>query len=301
VGIDRTHQHDQTSHRAANRKRLALTLLLAGGYMVAEIVGGLISNSLALLADAAHMLSDVAALALSLFAIWIAERPATSRRTYGFYRVEILAALLNGAALIAISAYIFVEAYRRLQQPPPVMGALMMWIAVGGFLVNLLGLWILHGGREDNLNVRGAWLHVFTDTLGSIGAVVAGSLIWTFGLNWIDPAISALIGLLVVYSAWRLVAESVSVLMENAPRGIDVDEVHRAMSEIAGVVSIHDLHVWTISSGLDCLSAHVVKEDGQSHGCLLKRLRTTAREEFGIDQITIQIEPEEFSEQRTEI
>jgi cobalt-zinc-cadmium efflux system protein len=301
VGIEHPHKHDHTRHRAANRKRLAITLLLAGGYMVAEIVGGLISNSLALLADAAHMLSDVAALGLSLFAVWIAERPATSRRTYGFYRMEILAALINGGALIAISIYIFVEAYHRFRHPPPVMGALMMWIAVGGFIVNLLGLWILHGGREDNLNVRGAWLHVLTDTLGSIGAVTAGAMIWAFGLNWIDPAISAVIGLLVIYSAWRLVAESVSVLMESAPRGIDVDELCRVMSAIPGVVNVHDLHVWTITSGLDCLSAHVVKEDGQSHGDLLKRLRTTVRERFGIDHITIQIEPKDFAEKRPAI
>jgi cobalt-zinc-cadmium efflux system protein len=296
-----THQHHHTGHRAANRKRLAWTLLLAGGYMVAEIVGGLISNSLALLADAAHMLSDVAALGLSLFAVWIAERPATPRRTYGYSRTEILAALINGAALIAISLYIFAEAYHRWRQPPPVMGALMMWIAVGGFIVNLLGLWILHGGRDESLNVRGAWLHVLTDTLGSVGAVVAGALIWLFGLNWIDPAISALIGLLVIYSAWRLVAESVSVLMESAPRGIDVDELHRAMLETPGVIEVHDLHVWTITSGLDCLSAHVVKADGQSHGDLLKRLRTTVRERFGIDHMTIQIEPEDFDEQRPKI
>jgi len=298
---DGGHAHHHTGHRSANRKRLALTLLLAGGYMVAEIVGGLISNSLALLADAAHMLSDVAALGLSLFGVWIAERTATPRRTYGFYRTEILAALINGATLIAISIYIFGEAYHRWQQPPPVMGALMMWIALGGFIVNLLGLWILHGGREESLNVRGAWLHVLTDTLGSIGAVVAGGLIWLFGLNWIDPAISALIGLLVVYSAWRLVAESVSVLMENAPRGIDVDELHRVMAETPGVVEVHDLHVWTITSGLDCLSAHVVKADGIHHGDLLKRLRTIVRERFGIDHMTIQVEPEDFDERRPRV
>jgi cobalt-zinc-cadmium efflux system protein len=301
LGVDHAHRHEHTQHRAANRKRLALTLLLASAYMVAEIVGGLISNSLALLADAAHMLSDVAALGLSLFAVWVAERPSTSRRTYGFYRTEILAALVNGGALIAISIYIFIEAYRRLQQPPAVMGALMLWVAAGGFLVNLLGLWILHGGREESLNVRGAWLHVLTDTLGSVGAVAAGGLIWAFGQNWIDPAISALIGMLVIYSAWRLVAESVSVLMENAPRGIDVDELQRVMSNTPGVVNVHDLHVWTITSGLECLSAHTVIEDGQSHGALLKRLRRAVRRQFGIDHITIQIEPEEFDEQHPEI
>jgi cobalt-zinc-cadmium efflux system protein len=290
------HHHDPTTHRATNRKRLTITLLLAGGYMFAEIVGGIISNSLALLADAAHMLSDVAALALSLFAVWIAERPASSQRTYGFYRVEILAALLNGAALIAIAVYIFVEAYQRLQHPPPVMGGLMMGVAVGGFFVNLAGLWVLHGGRSSSLNIRGAWLHVLTDTLGSIGAIVAGALIWALGIRWIDPAVSAVIGILVIYSAWRLVAESVSVLMENAPRGIDVDQLQRAIADTPGVSNIHDLHVWTITSGLDCLSAHIVKEDEPSHDELLKRLRAMVRERFGINHITIQIEPADFDE-----
>ena len=209
------------------------TAILAASYMVAEVVGGLITNSLALLADAGHMFSDTAALGLGLFAVWLAERPATSRRTYGYYRTEILAALANGAALVAVSLYIFAEAYHRLRQPPEVQGAAMMWIAVGGLGVNLLGLWILSGGRDTNLNVRGAWLHVLTDTLGSIGAIAAGGLIWAFRWYLADPLISALIGLLVVYSAWQLVAESVSVLMESAPRGIDVDEVRNAMAEIA--------------------------------------------------------------------
>lgn len=296
MGIEDTHHHSHGEHRGANRKRLALTLLVAAAYMAAEIVGALISNSLALLADAAHMLSDVAALGLSLFALWLAERPASSHRTYGFYRTEILAALINGAALIAISVYIFVEAYHRVQHPQPVMGALMMWVAVGGFFANLIGLYILHGGRRGSLNVRGAWLHVLTDTLGSLGAVVAGGLIWLFGVYWIDSAISALIGVLVIYSAWRLVAESVSVLMESAPSGIDVDELHRVMSRIPGVMEVHDLHVWTITSGWDCISAHVVKEDGQPQGALLKQLRQVVREQFGIDHITIQIEPEDFDD-----
>ena len=297
MGAEHAHEHGHGGRRGASRKRLALTLLVAAGYMLAEVVGALISNSLALLADAAHMLSDVAALGLSLFALWLAERPASSRRTYGLYRSEILAALINGAALIAIAIYIFVEAYRRLQHPPPVMGEVMMWIAIGGLFANLVGLWILHGGRDASLNVRGAWLHVLTDTLGSIGAVVAGGLIWLLGMNWIDPAISALIGLLVIYSAWRLVAESVAVLMESAPSGIDVDELHGAMSRVPGVVEVHDLHVWTITSGWDCISAHVVKKDGQSPGELLKQLRRTVRDQFGIDHITIQIEPEDFDEE----
>lgn len=279
---------------SGNRRRLLLTLLLAAGYMVAEIVGGLVTHSLALLADAGHMLSDTAALGLSLFAVWIAERPPTPQRTWGYYRVEILAALANGAALVAISVFILIEAWHRLADPPKVWGAAMMGIAAGGLAVNLIGLKILEGGRHENLNIRGAWLHVLTDALGSIGAIVAAALIWAFRWHLADPIISALIGLLVVYSAWRLVAESVAVLMENAPRGIDVDEVYRTMKATPGVVNVHDLHVWTITSGMDSLSAHVVVADGHSAGDLLSELQATLHHGFGIDHITIQIEPEDF-------
>lgn len=292
------HDHD-THHRSANKRRLLLTLLLAGGYMVAEIVGGLLTNSLALLADAGHMLSDVAALGLSLFAVAIAERPPTAQRTYGYYRTEILAALANGSALIAVSIFIFIEAYRRLFAPPAVLGAAMMAIAAGGLLVNLLGLWILHAGRRQNLNVRGAWLHVLTDALGSVGAIVAGILIWAFGWNWADPVASVLIGILVIYSAWRLLLEAVFVLMESAPRGIDVDDVRRSMSEMPGVLGVHDLHVWTITSGMDSLSAHVVVVEQPPPADLLAELRTMLHDRFGIDHITIQIEPEDFEERPT--
>lgn len=264
--------------------------------MVAEIIGGLLANSLALLADAGHMFSDTAALGLSLFAIWAAQRPATSKQTYGFYRTEILAALANGATLVGVSIYIFLEAYERFREPPEVQGGLMMAIASGGLLVNLLGLWILSGGREENLNIRGAWLHVLTDALGSIGAIAAGLLVWAFAWYWADPAISVAIGLLVIYSSWRLLAESVSVLMESAPRGIDVDKVREAMGQIPGVLAVHDLHVWTITTGLDSLSAHVVTADGQSHVKLLTELRAMLHRQFGIDHVTIQIEPEDFEE-----
>ena len=271
-------------------------MVLAAGYMVAEIVGGWLTNSLALLADAGHMFSDVVALALSFFAVWVGDRPAASHQTYGFYRAEILAALVNGAALIAVSVFIFIEAYHRLWQPPQVQGQLMMWIAVGGLGVNLAGLWILHGGRSENLNVRGAWLHVLSDALGSVGAIVAGGLIWAFGWVWSDPVASVVIGILVIYSSWRLLAESVSVLMENAPKGIDVDAVRIAMAEMAGVAGVHDLHIWSITSGLDSLSAHVVANDGQSHSELLQQMRNLLHDRFGIDHITIQIEPRDFPE-----
>jgi cobalt-zinc-cadmium efflux system protein len=300
------HRHDDGHKHAhgidrntANRRRLIITLVLVGGYMVAEVVGGLMSNSLALLADAGHMLSDVAALGLSLFAIWIARRPPNPKKTYGYHRAEILAALVNGATLVAISIYIFVEAYQRLRKPPEVLGGIMMAVAVGGLLVNLIGLAVLNGGKSESLNVRGAWLHVLTDALGSVGAVAAAAMVWWLGWNWADPAVSAVIGLLVIYSSWALLKESVSVLMESAPRGMDVDEVREAMVSVSGVVAVHDLHVWTITSGMDSLSAHVVMKDGQSHVDLLGRVRQVLRERFSIDHQTIQIEPEGFSEEKT--
>ena len=282
------HPRDRVS---GNRRRLAVVLVLVAGYMVAEIIGGLLANSLALLADAGHMFSDAAALGLSLFAAWIAGRPATPQRSYGYYRTEILAALANGAALVAVAVLICAEAWRRLQEPPSVQGGLMMAVAVGGLGVNLLSLGLLAKGREESLNVRGAWLHVLSDALGSIGAIVAGVLIWAFGWNWADPVTSVLIGALIVYSSWRLLSESVAVLMEGAPPGIDVDAVRAAMAATPGVREIHDLHIWTITSGMDSLSAHVIAEDGRPHAALLTDLRTLLDARFGIHHVTLQIEP----------
>jgi len=296
---DHHHQHAHHHSRSSSRYRLALTLGLAAIYMVAEIIGGLWTGSLALLADAGHMFSDVASLALSLFAAWVSERPPTSRRTYGFYRTEILAAMVNGATLVAIAVYILFEAYHRFRDPREVIGPAMMAIAVGGLAVNLLGLWVLSAGRDDNLNVRGAWLHVLTDALGSVGAIAAGALIWGFGWQWADPLASVLIAMLVIYSSWRLLAEAVAVLMESAPHGIDVDEVRAAMGAAPGVVDVHDLHVWSITSGLDSLSAHVVIKEGHSHSELLTALRAMLDERFGIDHVTIQIEPVDFEERYT--
>lgn len=285
--------------RSQSKRRLAWTLALAALYLVAEVVGGLLTGSLALLADAGHMLSDVAALGLSLFAAWMAERPPTTRRTYGYYRMEILAALANGATLIALAIIILIEAGQRLRQPPEVLGGVMLIIAAGGLLVNLAGLWILEGGRGENLNVRGAWLHVLTDALGSVGAMVAGVLIWKFDWQWADPLASALIALLVIYSSWRLLAEAVLVLMEFAPHGLDMDAIAAAITETPGVCEVHDLHVWTITSGLDSLSAHVTIAEGHSPHELLGALRHRLHEQFGIDHLTIQIEPEDFLERPT--
>lgn len=269
---------------------LVLVLL----YMFAEVVGGILTNSLALIADAGHMLSDAAALGLSVFAIWISQRPPTAKRTYGYYRTEILAALANGATLVAISIFIFIEAIRRIGEPPEVEGGLMMVIAAGGLLVNVAGLWILHAGRSESLNVQGAWLHVLSDALGSVGVITAGVLIWAFGWNWVDPAASMVIGVLVLYSSWALLREAVAVLMEEAPGHIDVDEVRDAIIAIPGVRAVSDLHVWTITSGIISLSAHVAVEESRPYQELLAEIREVLHDRFGIDHQTLQLEPEGF-------
>lgn len=284
------------SHGSSHRKRLGWAFAMSFTYMLAEFIGGWLTNSLALLADAGHMLSDVAALALSFFAIWIASRPSPSHRTYGYYRAEILAALVNGASLIAIALMIFWEAVQRFQKPEQVAGEMMMGIAVGGLVINLISMSILHGGRNENLNLKGAWLHVMMDALGSIGAIAAGLAIWLFEWNWVDPLASILIGLLVIYSSWRLLAEAVSVLMESAPSGVDVDEVQQSLFEVNGVTEIHDLHIWTITSGLISLSAHAVVNGDRTHHDILSELRELVHDRFSIDHITIQIEPEGFEE-----
>lgn len=298
------HVHRATgAERKANRTRLVAVLSLVLVYMVAEVIGGLASNSLALLADAGHMLSDAGALAIALFAIWLAERPATPRVSYGFYRTEILAALVNGATLVAISIFIFVEAIERFADPREVEGTLMLWVAIGGLMANVASLVILHGGRKGSLNIRGAWLHVFTDTLSSVGAIAAALAISFLGWRWIDPAVSILIGVLVMFSSWNLLRETVGVLMESAPPGIDVDAVRHTMLEVAQVRSVHDLHIWSITSGMVALSAHVRIEEGDDGGRagdgdrLLATLRNELHERFGIDHITIQLEREAICEE----
>ncbi|MEZ5980514.1 MAG: cation diffusion facilitator family transporter [Planctomycetota bacterium] len=283
-----THDHrEETRSRNLGRLRAVLVLVLV--YMVAEFVGGFLTNSLALLADAGHMLSDAGSLGLALFALWIARRPGSRRRTFGHHRAEVLAALANGVALVAIAGYVVVEAWSRFSDPGEVDGRALFWIATGGLVVNLVGLRILHGGRDDSLNVRGAWLHAVADTLGSVQAIVAGGLVWAFGWNVADPIASLVIALLVVRSAWSLLRDSVDVLLEAAPLHVDVEEVRRAIADVAGVVGVHDLHVWTITSGFESLSVHAVVE-GREHSDVLRDVRRVARERFGVEHTTVQIE-----------
>jgi cobalt-zinc-cadmium efflux system protein len=283
------HHHSHGSGSARTRS-LVSTFVLVVAYAVAEFLGGLWSGSLALLADAGHMVSDAAALALTLFALHFARRAPTPERTYGYYRAEILAALANGATLVAIAVLIVVEAYHRIRNPPVVEGPLMLAIAAGGLVVNVAGLWFLGGSHAHDLNVRGAWLHVLTDALGSVQALAAGVLIWLYGWYWVDPLASVLIALLVIYSSWTLIAQSVAVLMEGTPSHIKVDDVRVALQGLAHVIDVHDLHVWSITSGFVALSAHLVVEDESIDEDVLRSSEQLLTSRFGIRHTTIQID-----------
>ncbi len=294
---DHHHAHGGAGlDRPEQSRRLRLTLALAATYMVAEVVGGIWTGSLALLADAGHMLSDVAALALSLFALWLSGRPAPPGRTFGYQRIEILAALANGVALVVVAVLILFEAIERSAEPPAVQGLPMLLIATGGLAVNVIGLMLLARGKDDSLNLRGAWLHLLSDALGSVGAMAAGLAIWLFGWSLADPLASGLISLLVLWSAWSLLRETVDVLLESAPTHLDVDDISNALCGIPGVASVHDLHVWTITSGKISLSCHVSAVDDTPPDNLLGRLQELLRERFGIEHVTIQVEPRGFEE-----
>jgi cobalt-zinc-cadmium efflux system protein len=288
--------HLHSDRAARNQRSLLIALALAAGYMVAEFLGALFTGSLALLADAGHMLSDVFALGMSALAIRIAQLPPTPRRTYGYQRTEILAALGHGVLLVCIAIYILSEAYTRSSAPIDVKGLPMLAIAAGGLLINGVGLLVLSDGRKDNLNIRGAWLHVLSDALGSLGAIVAGVLIWQFGWMWADSMASVLIGGMVIFSAWHLLGDAVGILMEEAPAHIDVESVRKSMLELPGVIEVHDLHIWTVGSGMVSLSGHVVTKDGVSDGSLLRAASDLLTRRFQIEHATIQIEPPDFEE-----
>ena len=258
--------------------------------MIAEAVGGWWTNSLALVADAGHMLTDVAALTLTLFAIWFAQRPATSKKTYGYYRLEILAAFVNGIALVLLSIWIIYEAMQRWQSPPQIAATPLTIIAFGGLIINVISAYLLHSDHKHDLNMRGAFLHVVGDLLGSVAAIVAGVLIWTMGWLWADALGSILISAIIILGAWRLILDSVNVLLEGTPRHINLAAVETTILETDGVGGVHDLHVWTISSGIEALSAHITHDDSVSHSELLAVVRNNLHDRFGIDHLTIQME-----------
>ncbi len=284
------HNHHRDHTHGASQRRLLVVLWLTFGYMLAEVGGGYWSNSLALLSDAGHMFTDVAALALSFFAMRFASRPATPNKTYGFYRLEILAALANGAALIVLSLLICFEAFHRMREPESVQGWALVWIACGGLVVNLISAKLLSHDHHHSLNVRGAYLHVLGDLLGSVAAIAAGLLIVWRGWLWADAVFSVIISLLIIFSAWRLVIESVNVLLEATPSHINLAAVEAALREIAGVQAIHDLHIWTLTSQRHIITAHLVLCDATENQRVLREARELLLQKFGLDHATLQLE-----------
>ena len=269
---------------------MKLALGLTFVYMLAEAVGGWWANSLALLADAGHMLTDVGALSLTLGAIWFASRPATAKKTFGYYRYEILAAFVNGIALVLLSLWVIYEAYQRWNAPPDVKGFELTVVAVGGLVVNAIAASLLHGDHAHDLNLRGAWLHVIGDLLGSLAAIGAGILILTLGWMWADAAISILISLIIIFGAWNLIRVSVNVLLEGTPAHINLKAVEETILRMENVENVHDLHVWTITSGMEALSVHIVHGKNVLQTALLQEVRAKLHDEFGIDHLTIQME-----------
>jgi cobalt-zinc-cadmium efflux system protein len=282
--------------RHTETRRLLWALAISAVYFIAELVAGFLTNSLALLSDAGHMLSDIGAMALSLFAFRMSRRPATHQSTYGFHRVEILAALFNGLTLWLIVGVIFAAAYNRFAQPPVVESFGMMIVAVIGLLVNITAAAILHGGHYHNLNLRGAFLHVVSDAIGSVGAIAAGAIMVTTGWYLADPVISVFIGGLILFSSWSLVRESLSVLMQAVPKTIRLEEVRRTIEAVDGVSEVHDLHVWAVTSDIFTLSAHAVVADGQDFHEVLNSIEDTLRARFNIEHTTIQLETESREE-----
>ncbi len=276
--------------RHTETQRLKWALIISSLYFFAELIAGFLTNSLALLSDAGHMLSDVGALSLSLFAFRMARRPATLSSTYGFHRVEILAALFNGLTLWLIVGVIFAAAYSRFSHPPVVQSYGMMIVAVLGLVVNLVAAAILHGGHHHNLNLRGAFLHVISDAVGSVGAIVAGVVMWRTGWYLADPLIGVLISLLILFSSWSLVKDSLSVLMQAVPKGIRLEEVRQTIEAVDGVSAVHDLHIWAVTSDIFTLSAHAVVANGGDFHQVLNGIEDTLRERFNIEHTTIQLE-----------
>lgn len=285
------HDHRETA-AARSRGALVATLALTGGYMVVELAGAVFTGSLALFADAAHMLTDVGGLGLALFAIWIAARPPTPAKTYGYYRAEILAALVNALVLLGVAGVILVESYARLVHPRVVLGGPMLAIGALGLVVNLVGAWLLHRDATHSLNVRAAYLEILSDAVSSLGVLVAAGVVMTTGWTAADALVSVGIALFIVPRTWRLLRQAVNVLLEGVPAHLDLSAIEEAMTQVRGVRRLHDLHVWTLTSGREAMSAHVVVEDMREHDRLLEALHAVLHARFGIDHTTVQLETE---------
>jgi cobalt-zinc-cadmium efflux system protein len=291
---DHIHQMDHTRSSSLHQRHLLIALFVTGTIMVAEVIGGLLSNSLALLSDAGHMLMDILALLLSFFALRFATRPATERQTFGFYRLEILAALINGTVLLGLSVFIFYEAYQRFIEPQEIKGLLMLGVAAIGLGANMVSALVLRAGSHESLNVKGAFLHVIGDLLSSVGVIIGGAIILLTGWERVDAIISFVIGGIILVGAYNLVMESVHILLESTPKDVGLNEVIRGVKAIEGVRDLHHVHLWTITSGIYALSAHVLIEDQMTSRSsqILEDINTFLRDRFNIDHTTIQFECE---------
>ncbi len=289
------HSHDVArpaagSAGAKHRRSLVLALGLTTTFLVAEVIGAFVSGSLALLADAAHMLTDAGGLALALFAIWFAARPPSASKTYGYLRTEVLAALINAVVLLLLAVYILYEAYQRLFEPPEVLSTPMLIVAIVGLAVNLISMRLLAAGSEESLNLKGAYFEVLADMLGSIGVIISALIIMFTGWTLADPIIGAAIGVFIVPRTWTLLKHSVNILLEGTPVGFELDKLEKVLRALPDVVDVHDLHVWTITSGVDAMSGHLVVVDGADEQAVLVAARELLHEDFGIEHSTIQIE-----------
>jgi len=296
------HKHDQgDSHvhghagafRQESKSRLLIVLYVTATYMVAEIIGAFYTKSLGLLADAGHMLSDVGSLVLALVAIWFASRPPNALKTYGYYRSEILAGLINGVLLVGLSIFIFFESYQRLSDPPEVKSLPMLIVAIMGLVVNFISFKLLHGVAKDSINTKAAYLEVMSDMLATIGVILAAVIMLFTGWYQADPIISALIGLMILPRTWNLLKECTNVLMEGTPGHINLTSLRNAMLAVPGVVEMHDIHVWTITSGRDAMSGHVTINREVPAENILSEITRIAQDEFGINHTTFQVEETE--------
>lgn len=278
------------SAAAAHRGRLWIVFGITSTFLIAEVVGGLLTNSLALLADAGHMLTDVAGIGLAVFAIRLASRPASEERSFGFYRVEVLAAVINAVILFGVAVFVLIEAWRRLREPLEISSGLMLGVALAGMAANAVSLRLLHQGQSQSLNMRGAYLEVLGDLLGSAAVVVAALVIGLTGFRAADPIASALIGLMIVPRTWKLLKDAVDVLLEASPRDVDLAEVRRHVLEAEGAADVHDLHVWTITSGMNVVSAHVVVDEDADPAAVLDHLCECLSADFDIEHSTFQLE-----------
>ena len=284
--------HNHHSFAGKNKKNLKIVFILTFCFMIVEAVGGYLTNSLALIADAAHMFTDTGALGLALIAIWFAERPPTPDKTYGYYRAEILAALINSLVLLLISFFILYEAWQRLNNPPEVLSKPMLLIASVGLVINLVGMKLLSEGSSQSLNMKGAYLEVFSDMLGSIGVIIASLLIMFKGWEIADPIVSIAMAVFILPRTWHLLKQVIHVLLEGTPSHIEIAEVEQELAKIEGVVAVHDTHIWTITSGIDAMTAHVEIEDFNAGDNILVEIKKVLVQKFNILHSTIQLETE---------